>query len=253
VSFCSELRRALVIATAMSSVGFGVQAATAEPDLEQLVRGAQERAKTMRVPDAPKTYEDAAAVKRAADAGAERGRAALEAMLSGKASGEQGSAASEVGGTPSTKDEPRPRRQGRLVVALSSSMPEAMLREYFRQLDGVPEAIVVLRGFVGGARTVTPTGTWIEQLRRRQADCRDCGHTAVETVVDPLTYRELGITRVPAFAYLPGVESLAHCDESDWEHAEVVFGATTVRAAVEALAKKDARVPKEFVRRLGGA
>lgn len=218
-----------------------------------MVKDAQERAKSVEIKAEPKKWEDEARVERAAEAANQQGRKALEAMLAKRAAPAQSTPVGEAKAGEAAKDKTRPPKvPGRLVVALSSSMPEVQLREYFRQLENVPEAIVVLRGFIGGARTVQPTGQWIERIRRTKPDCVECTHYSVETVVDPLTYRNLKITRVPAFSYLPNVESLSHCDEDDWGNADVVYGATTVRAALEALARSDSRVPKELIRRLGG-
>lgn len=129
----------------------------------------------------------------------------------------------------------KPPLAGRLVVAISSSMPEQMLREYARQLDGVPEAIMVLRGFIGGARAVKPTVAWIERaLRKHPADPQG-GHFRVEVVVDPLAYRMLGITQVPAVTFLPGVQDLRHCDAEVLSAARIAYGAVSIGGALKAL------------------
>lgn len=141
---------------------------------------------------------------------------------------------------------------GRLVVAISSSMPEEMVREYMRQLDQVPEAIVVLRGFVGGAKKVAPTGAWIEQVRRKQPSCRECAHYMVEVVVDPLAYSMLGIEKVPAVTFLPGVQDLKHCDSDVLQATSVAYGATSIQAALKAVKAKGVAVPDELVRRWAG-
>lgn len=241
-----------VIALAACAVGAAVARAD-DSRLSDLVKDAQERAKQVQITAQPAPWEDTARVERDAEEANRNGRAALEAMLAKRAGAAQstpvGATADDATAKPAN---PPAKLPGRLVVALSSSMPEAQLNAYFRQLDRVPEAVVVLRGFIGGARTVQPTGQWIERMRRTRPDCVECAHFRVETVVDPLAYRNLKITRVPAFAYLAGVETLSHCDEDDWGRAEVVYGATTVRAALEALARRDARVPQELIHRLGG-
>jgi type-F conjugative transfer system pilin assembly protein TrbC len=243
----------IVFALLLGAVCVATLARAEESNLAELVKDAQERAKQVEIKATPPAWQDDARVREAADTARAKGREALEAMLAKRTAPPQSTPIGEGRDAGERKDAARPAKlPGRLVVALSSSMPETQLREYFRQLDGVPEAIVVLRGFIGGARTVQPTGQWIERIRRTRADCVECAHFRVETVVDPLTYRNLNITRVPAFAYLPDVETLSHCDEDDWGRAEVVYGATSVRAAMETLARHDARVPTELIRRLGG-
>jgi len=123
-----------------------------------------------------------------------------------------------------------------------------------RQLAGVPGAVVVLRGFVGGARTVAPTGKWIEEVRRVDLTCQRCEHYNVEVVVDPLIYRALKIEQVPAVAYAPGVTDLSHCDGKELPVKSIAYGATSVEAAVRSLVADGVSVPStvfERVRRRG--
>ena len=146
--------------------------------------------------------------------------------------------------------------EGRLIVALSSSMPSTMVHDYMVQLAGVPEAVVVLRGFVGGAHTVAPTGKWVEEVRRVVPGCLRCEHYNVEVVVDPLVYRALKIEKVPAVAYAPGISDLSHCDGKDLKVSGVVYGAVSVEAAVRTLTvmREGGEVPGallEKVRRKG--
>lgn len=252
MSFSSDVT-ARVLGLALVCASGSARAQVDEANLAGMVEDAQARAKQVEIKAQPTPWEDEARVERAAETANRNGRAALEAMLAKRAAPAKSTAVGDARDTGDAKESTSPPKlPGRLLVALSSSMPEAQLREYFRQLERLPEAIVVLRGFVGGARTVQPTGQWLERIRRKTPDCVECEHVRVETVVDPLAYRNLKITRVPAFSYLAGVETLSHCDEDDWGRADVVYGATTVRAALEALAKRDARVPRELIHRLGG-
>lgn len=137
--------------------------------------------------------------------------------------------------------------EGRVVVALSSSMPEAMLASYMLQLDRHPESLVILRGFVGGAQKVRPTGLLMEKIRRKRAGDSRGDHYAVETVVDPMVFTQLGIDQVPAVAYFHGVQELSHCDEEDYSKAVVVFGAVSVEAALREARKAGARVPESVL------
>lgn len=197
---------------------------------------AQERTRPEVSSEKPE-YQDKERVRRLANEGRRRGEAFFQ---------ERFAATDETAGDSEDND---PQVDGRLVVALSSSMPEDMLRQYFLQLDGHKEAIVVLRGFIGGAKTVQPTGQWLEKIRRKQADCLECGHYMVETVVDPLLYRDLNITRVPALAYLPGVKDLKHCDAETYAAASVIYGATSVKSALEAMTKEGVKVPEALLDR----
>jgi len=186
------------------------------------------------------------------ETGQARGRAALEARASrgternAERHPETRPASTGEGASPIAPTPP----SGRLIVALSSSMPEAMVREYLRQLDGVPEGLVVLRGFIGGARTVAPTGVWVEAMRRREVACRTCPHRSVQVVVDPLTYRMLEIKQVPAVAYLPGVQDLKHCDAEVLKTSAIVYGAASIASALRELEHQGVSVPPVLVARL---
>lgn len=141
---------------------------------------------------------------------------------------------------------------GRVVVALSSSMPEAMLASYMSQLDGRPESLVVLRGFVGGAHAVRPTGVLMERIRRKTPGDPKGAHVQVETVVDPLFFRQLALDQVPAVVWLAGVTELAHCDEQDYSKATVIVGAVSVEAALREARKAGANVPEAVIAKYRG-
>jgi type-F conjugative transfer system pilin assembly protein TrbC len=135
-----------------------------------------------------------------------------------------------------------------VVVAISSSMPDSMLTTYLQQLDGRPESLVVLRGFVGGARRVKPTGQFIERIRRKSSGPKG-PHYAVETVVDPMLFQQLGIDEVPAVAWLAGVQDLSHCNDEDYSKAIVIFGAASVESALREARKVGASVPDAVLAR----
>jgi len=143
-----------------------------------------------------------------------------------------------------------PVSPGRLIVALSSSMPLTMVHDYMQQLSGIPEAVVVLRGFIGGAHTVAPTGKWIEEVRRTKPDCVRCEHYKVQVLVDPLIYRDLQIEQVPAIAYAPGVTEISHCDGKSLKGVQIVFGAISVEAAVKALADGGTAIPNTLITKI---
>jgi type-F conjugative transfer system pilin assembly protein TrbC len=157
-----------------------------------------------------------------------------------------------VPGSTHKADETAPNIAGRVVVALSSSMPEAMLTSYMQQLDRRPESLVVLRGFVGGAHKVKPTGLLMEKIRRKVAGDPQRGHYRVETVVDPLFFEQLGIDKVPAVAYLEGVQSLAHCNQEDYSKATVIYGAGSIEAALKEARKAGAAVPDRVIAQYRG-
>lgn len=142
--------------------------------------------------------------------------------------------------------------EGRVVVALSTSMPESELREYMAQLDGQPEALVVLRGFVGGAQRVAPTGEALDRVMRKEAGDPKSRRRRVDVVVDPLLYRALAIDRVPAVVWLPGVSDVSHCDGEDFAAAVTVYGTVSVSYALQQINRHGGDVPADLIKRFGG-
>jgi len=223
---------------------------------------AQQRAGTYAPAAAPSVSEgDRAHAEELAKQALARGREALadwqasqqEKGVQPAATGKLPGHSKEVDGPPHDEDV-SPEVEGRLIVALSSSMPLTMIHDYMRQLAGVPGAVVVLRGFVGGAQTVAPTGKWIEEARRVDLTCQRCEHYNVEVVVDPLIYRALKIEEVPAVAYAAGVKDLSHCDGKTLPVKSIAYGATSVEAAVRSLVAEGVAVPNgvlEKVRKRG--
>jgi type-F conjugative transfer system pilin assembly protein TrbC len=223
----------------------------------ELARRAMQDAAQVQIDVQPGTF-DAERVRRDAEAALARARediarqaaerrARTEVTVSISAAGLQIDAPPDAAAT----EDSETKLAGRLVVAISASMPEEIVREYARQLDGVPEAILVLRGFIGGARTVKPTVEWIERVLRKHPGDHEGPHYRVDIVVDPIAYRMLGIRQVPAFTYLPGVQDLSHCDAEVLSAARMVYGAVAISGALQALAPAIA-VPERIVRQTGG-
>lgn len=198
---------------------------------------------TLKVPE-----YDRERVKALSDTATQRGVAELDRLRAKQGGfGDRGSA-------PGNRDQAdAPIVAGRVVVALSSSMPDAMLASYMQQLDRRRESLVVLRGFVGGAHQAKPTGILMEKIRRKVAGDQKSGHHLVETVVDPLFFQQLGIDKVPAVIYLDGVQSLAHCDQEDYSKATVVYGAVSIEAALKEARKAGAAVPDSIIAKYRGS
>jgi len=232
-----RMRNLIVAALALPLLAV---AADSTPDVRALADEAKARREATTVKPFERPTYDEARIKQLAQEAQTKGRVELQRLR--EAQGAAIASAEDEGTAPAAPV------KGRLVVALSSSMPEQMLKDYMAQLDGHPEAIVVLRGFVGGAQSVAPTGKLMERVMRKTSE-RNGGHHAVRSIVDPILYRQLGIDRVPAVAWLDGVQDISHCDQEDFDAAFVVYGATTVGAALKAAAAKGAKIPKDVVQR----
>lgn len=248
------LTTAIVISAIWANSAFAASSSPqelAEAAKRQAAQAADRAAKVK-----PAEVADAKRVEEVAETGTARGKAEFERRAAMELAKHEAAVAKANGGEQKSAVTPNPKAPlaGRLVVAISSSMPDEMVREYMRQLDGVPEAIVVLRGFVNGARAVGPTGKWLERVRRKVPSCtgRECAYYRVDIVVDPLAYQMLGIEKVPAFTYLPGVQDLRHCDADVLASGSVAYGATSVAAALKSVRANGVAVPDELLAGWGG-
>ena len=212
---------------------------------QEASRHALERARSITLPSFSLPVLDPLARQKArdaADAAKARGVAALERMLRERAAEQAGELVLSDGAVKGT-DADGEEVKGLVVLAVSSSMPRNMIADYMAQLDGRSDAVMVLRGFVGGARQVKPTGQFLEKASRIRSMDRDGGHYVVKVIIDPLLFRMLGIDRVPAVAYLDGVTDISHCDDEDYAASVVVYGAARVDAALEEARSHGAPVP----------
>jgi hypothetical protein len=251
-SFTERLRRTFTLTLLVAA-----PLLLAAEDPAKLAERARENAARVNIDVAPARMEDTTRARQVGEAAVQRTREEVARQAAERrARTEVAVTISEQGlqvKTPvdaAAQADNKPALAGRIVVAISSSMPEQMVREYARQLDGVPEAILVLRGFIGGARTTKPTVEWIERsLRKNPADMLGA-HYRVEVVVDPLAFRMLGITQVPAVTFLPGVQDLRHCDAEVLSAARIAYGAVAIGGALKALAPA-VTVPAHLSKRLG--
>lgn len=97
----------------------------------------------------------------------------------------------------------------RIYLFISSSIPETTLKNYLRDLDRLrdPNIIVVMRGFIGGAKYMLPTTQWIEGLLNKQTTCsqQNCPRYQAEIIIDPMLFTQYGIDSVPAMVYTAGL------------------------------------------------
>ena len=110
------------------------------------------------------------------------------------------------------------KRQGklspseRIYIFVSSSMPLETIRAYVADIDSLRDEniIFVMRGFIGGMKHIRPTIDFTGKALVKDKSC-DLSKGICETYnvnfeVDPLLFRKYGITRVPAFVYVPRLE-----------------------------------------------
>lgn len=113
------------------------------------------------------------------------------------------------------------------VLFVSSSMPIETLRTYAGQLERAG-GVMAFRGMPGGMRQVAPMAKLSAAILRRDPGCEGpaCAMRDVQVIVDPLLFRQHGVTQVPALAMVPGDPTLPYCerDEASPHAAHIVLG-----------------------------
>lgn len=138
--------------------------------------------------------------------------------------------------TPETHPTPASRAWVPLIFA-SSSMPIPTLRNYAAQLEKAG-GVIAFRGVPGGLSRIGPMAKLSAQILRLDPGCEGpaCAMRNVQLVVDPILFRQHGVTRVPAFAMVPGDPTLPYCDreeESGPRASHIVYGDAALSGLME--------------------
>lgn len=123
-----------------------------------------------------------------------------------------------------------------LVLFVSSSMPVTTLRTYAAQLEKA-RGILAFRGMPGGLTKVAPMAKLSAEILRLDPGCEgpSCAMRDVQLIVDPLVFRQHGVTRVPALAMVPGDPTQPYCerDEAAPRAPHLVFGDAALDGLLE--------------------
>lgn len=126
------------------------------------------------------------------------------------------------------------------LLFVSSSMPIATLRSYAAQLERVG-GVLAFRGMPGGLTHVAPMAKLSAEILRIDPGCSGpaCVMRGVQLIVDPIVFRQHGITRVPALAMIPGDPTQPYCerDEDSPRSAHIVFGDAALSGLLEEYAR----------------
>jgi Type-F conjugative transfer system pilin assembly protein len=122
------------------------------------------------------------------------------------------------------------------VLFVSSAMPVATLRTYAGQLERAG-GVMAFRGMPGGMRQVAPMASLSAAILRIDPGCDGpaCAMRDVQLIVDPLVFRQHGVTRVPALAMVPGDPTQPYCerDEVLLRAPHLVFGDAALTGLLE--------------------
>jgi conjugal transfer pilus assembly protein TrbC len=109
-----------------------------------------------------------------------------------------------------------------------------------------PNVVMVLRGFVGGMKRIQPTMDFWEKLLAVDPGCKlaegeKCRAFRANIEIDPLVFRRLGVSRVPAIAYVSKTSGTS-IDQGSGSgpgeiDASVVYGDVNLTYALEKLYK----------------
>jgi type-F conjugative transfer system pilin assembly protein TrbC len=126
------------------------------------------------------------------------------------------------------------------LLFVSSSMPVAVLRSYAQQLERV-KGVLAFRGMPGGLARVGPMARLSAEILRIDPGCSgpNCAMRAVQLIVDPIVFRQHGITRVPALAMIPGDPVQPYCerDAQSPHSSHLVFGDSALSGLFEEYAR----------------
>ncbi len=145
----------------------------------------------------------------------------------------------------------------RLYLFISSSMPMDVLRRYAKQAEGLPGAMMVLRGFVGGAGRIKPTVDFMSKVLLRDPGCHGarCRRIRTEVIVDPNLFRRYHIERVPAVVTVAGLQTDGSCSEGNSKVVKIAgkhvsFGDAPLLTHLSALAESGDAVAMTYVQQL---
>lgn len=126
------------------------------------------------------------------------------------------------------------------VLFVSSSIPVPILRTYASQLERV-HGVLAFRGMPGGLHKVGPMAKLSAEILRIDPGCEgpSCAMRGVQLIVDPIVFRQHGVSRVPALAMIPGDPTQAYCEREDESPRarHVVYGDSALSGLFEEYAR----------------
>lgn len=129
------------------------------------------------------------------------------------------------------------------VLFVSSSMPITTLRTYAGQLERA-RGVLAFRGMPGGLTKVGPMAKLSAQILRLDPGCEGpaCAMRDVQLIVDPILFRQHGVTRVPALGMLPGDPTKPYCEREEEgpasaQSGHLVYGDAALSGMLETYAR----------------
>ncbi len=142
----------------------------------------------------------------------------------------------------------------RAILFASSSIPLHTLRRYAVQLETVG-GVMVFQGAPGGLSALKPMVELTQNIIKHDPDCmrEDCEVRKVGILIDPLLFRNNGITKVPAMMIVEDNPFKAYCERPDELAGDVIgpaitYGDAHLTGHLEALSRLGDTRADEFLK-----
>lgn len=138
----------------------------------------------------------------------------------------------------------------RLIIAISSSIPEEVIKNYFKSMgDNYEDVLFVMNGFIGNdPKKIMPTLEYISKLLNKDdlsKDIKDKNKYLFRVDINPKLFAKYNINEVPAVIFIknynPFLEIQGNGAEQEQNSDEQVFisyGDSSLRYALEQINKK---------------
>ena len=132
----------------------------------------------------------------------------------------------------------RPNSREKLFIDISSSISDALLRDYFKQLEGKDNVTFVLRGLVGSDTSFKPTKEYLERIVKKYP--LDPNNQEVYTItleINPKVTRIYGIEKAPAFIYVANddgqLETSSPIDPTMVSNFWIAYGVSSLEHTIQ--------------------
>ncbi len=131
----------------------------------------------------------------------------------------------------------------RLIIAISSSIPNNVIKNYFKDLENVnTDVVFVLNGFVGNERKIRPTINYITNLLSKSKNEKDKYLFKID--INPKIFTKYNIKNVPAVLFVknynPYSEMQGILKKDENEKVYISYGDAKIKYVLEKI-QKDAK------------
>lgn len=223
-------------------------------EVSEIAKRAEEMASGLKIPENRRQKEMEEKARKLAEdfhseASEKKLAAETERLKSGLFAKQLNQAKTEETGVKATLSESRYLRSTeRIYLFVSSSIPMTTLRNYAADSARLadPNISMVMRGMIGGMKTVRPTTEFVSRMIVKKTDCKvfqeRCEAHKVNFLIDPLLFRKYRITQVPALVYVPHTNVIERDKSEGLTEAEgefyVLYGDASLEYLLETLRRE---------------